>query len=123
MKLYRTAKGWVGTQADANKLDKETAEQIDVPVDKAGLLEWLNDNCRSEASAPVADAVDTPDAALGKCPKCNMTQRGAEARVKALKIDEICERIQFSTGIEIIRLTEAVVDRQQDFLRDLNRSS
>lgn len=43
MKLYTNNKGqWVGTQADAKKLGKYT--NPDVPVDKKGLLEFLNTN-------------------------------------------------------------------------------
>lgn len=43
MRLYRTYDGqWAGTQADAKKLGK--FEQIEVPTDKAGLLDFLNGN-------------------------------------------------------------------------------
>lgn len=46
MRLYRTTIGqWAGTQSDA-RLFKATHgvdfEQVDVPTDKAGLLEFLN---------------------------------------------------------------------------------
>lgn len=43
MRLYRTYDGqWAGTQADAKKLGK--FEQVEVPTDKAGLLDFLNSN-------------------------------------------------------------------------------
>lgn len=43
MKLYTNNEGqWVGTQADAKKLGKFT--NPDVPVDKKGLLDFLNAN-------------------------------------------------------------------------------
>lgn len=43
MRLYRTYDGqWAGTQADAKKLGK--FEQVEVPTDKAGLLDFLNGN-------------------------------------------------------------------------------
>ena len=43
MKLYTDNKGqWVGTQADAKKLGKFT--NPDIPVDKKGLLDFLNTN-------------------------------------------------------------------------------
>lgn len=41
MKLYLAAGEYVGTQAEARKLDREF-EQIDVPNDKAGLIDFLN---------------------------------------------------------------------------------
>ncbi len=43
MRLYRTYDGqWAGTQADAKKLGK--FKQVEVPTDKAGLLDFLNGN-------------------------------------------------------------------------------
>ena len=43
MKLYTNNEGqWVGTQADAKKLGEFT--NPDVPVDKKGLLDFLNTN-------------------------------------------------------------------------------
>ena len=48
MKLYTTKKGhWAGTQADAKKLAKQestTCDVYEVPVDKQGLLGFLNEN-------------------------------------------------------------------------------
>lgn len=41
MKLYLTQAGrWSGTQADARK--DGSFEQVEVPTDKPGLLDWLN---------------------------------------------------------------------------------
>lgn len=48
---------WVGTQADAAKARKKladdgfkraeiTTDEVDVPTDKTGLLDWLNKNAR-----------------------------------------------------------------------------
>jgi len=50
MRLYRTSKlhggdVWTGTQADAKRAGKEHAsgwEEVEVPTDKAGLMEFLN---------------------------------------------------------------------------------
>tara|TARA_S200002703_G_scaffold78311_1_gene67431 strand:+ start:591 stop:965 length:375 start_codon:yes stop_codon:yes gene_type:complete len=43
MRLYKTTDGqWAGTQADAKKLGK--FQQVEVPTDKAGLLDFLNAN-------------------------------------------------------------------------------
>lgn len=57
MRLYRTYDGqWAGTQADAKKLGK--FEQVEVPTDKAGLLDFLNGNKDIGATSPTAgDAI------------------------------------------------------------------
>ena len=45
MKLYRNSDGvWAGTQADARKMCGKDYRTVDVPVDKAGLLQFLNVN-------------------------------------------------------------------------------
>lgn len=41
MKLYIANGRYIGTQADAKKLDKDF-EQVEVPTDKEGLLDYLN---------------------------------------------------------------------------------
>lgn len=56
MKLYRTHEGvWHGTQADAGKRD--TWEQVEVPVDKAGLLAFLNEMERVEMSGKPVELI------------------------------------------------------------------
>ena len=56
MRLYRTNDGqWAGTQADAKKIGK--FEQIEVPTDKAGLLEFLNGNKDVGGAAAQEDAI------------------------------------------------------------------
>lgn len=52
MRLYRTADGqWAGTQAAARAACRDAAidgkawEELDVPTDKPGLLDWLNQHC------------------------------------------------------------------------------
>jgi len=45
MKLYKNSEGvWAGTQADARKMCGKDYRAVDVPVDKAGLLQFLNVN-------------------------------------------------------------------------------
>ena len=45
MKLYKNSNGvWAGTQADARKMCGKDYRQVDVPVDKTGLLQFLNIN-------------------------------------------------------------------------------
>lgn len=41
MKLYLTTAGYVGTQAEAKRFDKDF-EQVEVPTDKDGLIKYLN---------------------------------------------------------------------------------
>jgi hypothetical protein len=45
MKLYTNDKGeWAGTQADARKQLGKVRRTVEVPVDKANLMAFLNDN-------------------------------------------------------------------------------
>lgn len=64
MKLYLTQAGrWAGTQAEARQ--DGSFEQIEVPTDKPGLLDWLNENARkgfSEGSSFAHAERDEADA-------------------------------------------------------------
>ena len=65
MKLYVTPKGhWTGTQADAKKLAKQhstTCEVFEVPVDKKGLLDFLNEHqVKTVSDHPGGEEVSTP---------------------------------------------------------------
>ena len=45
MKLYKNSDGvWAGTQLDARKMCGKGYSTVDVPVDKPGLLKFLNLN-------------------------------------------------------------------------------
>ena len=80
MKLYVTPMGhWTGTQADAKKLAKQhntTCDVFEVPVDKKGLLDFLNehqvntlsdDPARAEeATAPVVVGVEEEVKVVGE---------------------------------------------------------
>lgn len=55
--IYTKHKNWDGTQADARArrqmrktdgMEKIETKEVDVPTDKAGLLEWLNANVKGE---------------------------------------------------------------------------
>ena len=65
MNLYRSlGHVWTGTQADAkaaNNGDKDF-EHIEVPVDKAGLLQFLNELQPKPLSDNASDASDASDA-------------------------------------------------------------
>jgi hypothetical protein len=57
MRLYQSPEGiWTGTQADAKAQAKATGtpyEEVDVPVDKAGLMAFLNRHRVGAAAPPV----------------------------------------------------------------------
>ena len=68
MILYRSSKGqWVGTQRDAQRYFPRDWEQVDVPVSKVQLIEFLNENkvgaelrylLKDDAHQPVMTAPD-----------------------------------------------------------------
>ncbi len=66
MRLYRSSKGqWVGTQRDAQRYFPRDWEQVEVPVSKEQLVEFLNVHkvgaTQTEQQQPV---VTTPDPEL-----------------------------------------------------------
>ena len=63
MILYRSSKGqWVGTQRDAQRYFPKDWKQVDVPVSKVYLIEFLNENkvgaTQTEQQQPVVVAPD-----------------------------------------------------------------
>ena len=68
MILYKSSKGqWVGTQRDAQRYFPRDWEQVDVPVSKVQLIEFLNENkvgaelrylLKDDAHQPVMTAPD-----------------------------------------------------------------
>ena len=63
MRLYKSSKGqWVGTQRDAQRYFPRDWEQVDVPVSKVYLFEFLNENkvgaTQTEQQQPVMTAPD-----------------------------------------------------------------
>ena len=63
MILYRSSKGqWVGTQRDAQRYFPKDWKQVDVPVSKVYLIEFLNKNkvgaTQTEQQQPVVVAPD-----------------------------------------------------------------
>ena len=65
MRLYLSPDGvWTGTQADAKahaKANATTWEEVEVPVDKAGLMSFLNKHRVGAAVPPVLSAPSLPD--------------------------------------------------------------
>ena len=63
MILYKSSKGqWVGTQRDAQRYFPRVWEQVDVPMSKVYLIEFLNENkvgaTQTEQQQPVVVAPD-----------------------------------------------------------------
>ena len=63
MILYKSSKGqWVGTQRDAQRYFPRDWEQVDIPVSKVYLIEFLNENkvgaTQTEQQQPVVVAPD-----------------------------------------------------------------
>ena len=63
MILYKSSKGqWVGTQRDAQRYFPRDWEQVDVPVSKVYLIQFLNENkvgaTQTEQQQPVMTAPD-----------------------------------------------------------------
>ena len=63
MILYKSSKGqWVGTQRDAQRYFPKDWKQVDVPVSKVYLIEFLNENkvgaSQTEQKQPVVVAPD-----------------------------------------------------------------
>lgn len=69
MRLYKSSKGeWVGTQRDAQKNFPRDWEELNVPVSKNGLIEFLNiykvgasSERAAEQTPPIVTAAPHPD--------------------------------------------------------------
>lgn len=117
MKLYRNAEGtWVGTQAEAGNKDI-----IEVPVDKPGLLEWLNANCRESVVDNQHSAGHTDSGAGEKevtCERCKWTPKLQRSYVESLlhrlnfeAVETALERLNAS---QVGRALSAVLDRAKE---------
>lgn len=137
MKLYLAAGKYVGTQADARKLDKSFA-QVDVPTDKEGLIAYLNELNRyghehkimadigwQEPVDDGSDLVEMADAntglSLGRHPgnapppqyqglkaPTEGWESGADRVLSPADADGIVQRIMGATGYELKRYASAV---------------
>lgn len=130
----------VTRQDEAKKLDK-SAEQIDIPVDQAGIKQGYEElfdkifdlqagleggdvpltetdvlDSRPEVSGPGASKPDTT------CPKCKWNSKMAESHAKRVErdatIDGLCEAIEHGPEVDLHRLVDSVIFR----LRELSKS-
>lgn len=85
MNLYLSnGRTWTGTQKDAKEAGPFIA--VDVPTDKPGLLQWLNDRWAEmlhpvpapEPAEPVPPVVSPPAANPTDCPACHRSPRVAQ---------------------------------------------
>ena len=88
MKLYTYNGEWFGTQADARKAGAPT-DPIEVPVDKAGLLEFLNAHRVGHAPGltmePQAPATAAPTAGPTLSPRHALFEAAASASLQDLQ--------------------------------------
>jgi len=89
MKLYTYNGEWFGTQADARK-GGASIDPIEVPVDKSGLLQFLNDHRVGHApgltvapQAPAANPVPTAGPTLS--PRHALFEAAASASLQDLQ--------------------------------------
>jgi len=133
MKLYVTLMGhWTGTQADAKKLAKQhntTCDVFEVPVDKKGLLDFLNEHQvntlsegptgAEEATAPVVVGVEEEAKIVGETREQYMRKwrqeqadLGAEFDVRVAIEDALWESplsdLAGYTSVVISRLGECI---------------
>ena len=112
MKLYLAQGRYVGTQAEAKRLDKGFA-QVDVPTDKEGLIGYLNEHAGTPTGPyPVDDGTDllALPAAVVPSPEQQRAewQSGADVALTPPDVDGIVQRIMGSTGYELKRYASAV---------------
>ena len=105
MKLYTDNKGqWVGTQADAKKLGKFT--NPDVPVDKKGLLDFLNTH---KVGTTMSESETVP---IIKKPDNKKLKSGSwDAYNKVRDHLETCSAKELNTALSII------TNRLHDFIK------
>lgn len=113
MIFYRTPNGvYHGTQADAGK----NRVQVDVPTDKPGLLQFLNENCRAvEPEQPLSGeglqiaSADASRSKVGSGPR-DMSATATLSRMDnpGVDVDSIVEVIGSSKGYALKRYAGAV---------------
>lgn len=112
MRLYRTPAGkWAGTQEDARGLAKAegaTWALVEVPVDKPGLLAFLNDH--HVGAAPIAAHRSEPRGSAPTDGQHDMSATATLARMDnpGIDVDGICETIGKARGYALKRYASAV---------------
>jgi len=104
MKLYTNGEGdWAGTQADAKKL-KGGFKQVEVPVDKAGLLGYLNGaSQKTEAPEP-----GTPVTKTDRHPRSRSTSNFSQYDVHDVVLNCKEEHLGSALAATIARLQDKI---------------
>lgn len=114
MKLYLAAGQYVGTQAEAKKLDAKY-EQVEVPTTKDELIAYLNSKVGVAVPGPDIGALsrDNREKELfgPRCPKCNLTPKGADRIAEGRINDLFAEKLDNLPDQSIVRATEIIVAR------------
>lgn len=114
-----------GTQADAKALDKGFKEH-EVPTDKAGLLEYINDlfEWAEERVASANDSYNERDEQVattvttdrpGDCPACHRSAVAADMAANTMALTDIEDAVFFLTDVKMLdRVLDAVEDRRRE---------
>jgi hypothetical protein len=109
MKLYLANGRYVGTQAEARRADRNFVPVV-VPVDKDGLIAYLNGLAR--APAPCSTAAPSPHAAVEQPYRDRTIERDLAAMdAPGVNVDQIVETILTSKGYALGRFAKAVAVR------------
>lgn len=109
MRLYLAKGQYVGTQADARKIDK-SFEQVEVPTDKEGLIAYLNGWCNVGVHDPLViqsvleEPAGAPAAAV------------FDKIMSSIDIEEQIASADFPTAL---RLAEHATSRVGECLREI----
>lgn len=117
MKLYLASGHYIGTQAEAKKVDRGF-RQVDVPTDKDGLIGYLN---ALSSAANIAAAVSRP-AEEAPAPLIVETKpEVADAMKLSRSDDDLIHVILESEGSRLGRFAEAVCDRIRELTGSIGR--
>lgn len=115
---------WVGTQAEAKSIARETGGewvQYDVPTDKDGLLGFLN-HCDAvrPGEAAAADAPPAPaEPTAQELPAQRPTPAGAAKLRAGRECDDLVESILEADGFVLSNLFGACIERLQRLKREI----
>lgn len=132
MKLYRrngdveASVTWAGTQVRAKRLfGKDGYELVDVPTNKDGLIDFLNEVTEVASTPPVFGVTIThPDAYNGEVEEANgNTANTNDARVSGVaRAIDIEEEIADADFARAINLSEHILGRLDEHVRRLSLS-
>ena len=96
MRLYTNNEGgWAGTQADAKALGK--FEQVEVPTDKATLLEFLNTHAVGAVATSVIQADPTTQNQISPIDELNLKEAFKNAGLTREYLRRVYDKIEEET--------------------------